>query len=134
MICSPGSSDAVQRCVTPFPSSSHVCFVFSPPSFLKAYRVALAGNFLSGVISVILGVLGPQMLTIIPPAALLVPLAGVGFAFLGLEQAVASFSAPMVGFMVRWFRRRSLLYCRTIFIIPCYIAYGEKGDVWPLNQ
>ena len=48
--------------------------------------MALAGNFLSGVISVILGVLGTQMLTIIPPAALLVSLAGVGFAFLGLEQ------------------------------------------------
>ncbi|CAN0414358.1 unnamed protein product, partial [Ascophyllum nodosum] len=71
----------------------------STENFLKAYKVALAGNLLSGVISVILGVLGPQMLTIIPPAALLVPLAGVGFAFLGLEQAVASFSTPMVGFM-----------------------------------
>ncbi|CAN0368834.1 unnamed protein product, partial [Ascophyllum nodosum] len=64
-----------------------------------AYRVALAGNFISGMISVVLGALGPQMLTIIPPAALLVPLAGIGFAFLGLEQTVAPFGAPMVGFM-----------------------------------
>ena len=90
--------------------------------------MALAGNLLSGVISVILGVLGPQMLTIIPPAALLVPLAGVGFTFLGLEQAVASFSAPMVGFMVRCFRRRPLLYCRPS-IVPSCIASGEKGNV-----
>ena len=68
-----------------------------------AYRVALAGNFISGMISVVLGALGPQMLTIIPPAALLVPLAGNGFAFLGLEQTVAPFGAPMVGFMVSYF-------------------------------
>ncbi|CAN0344518.1 unnamed protein product, partial [Ascophyllum nodosum] len=67
-------------------------------NFLKAYRVALAGNIISGIISVILGPLGWQMLTVIPPAALLVPLAGVAFAFLGLEQAVAPFGAPMVGF------------------------------------
>lgn len=44
--------------------------------FIKAYNVALAANFISGIISVVLGALGPQMLRIIPPAALLVPVAG----------------------------------------------------------
>ena len=65
-----------------------------------AYNVALAGNFIAGVLSIVLGIMGPQMLTIIPPAALLVPMAGVGFAFLGLEKAVAPFGAPIVGFPV----------------------------------
>lgn len=71
-------------------------------SFLRAYNVALAANFISGVISVVLGAFGPQMLRIIPPAALLVPVAGIGFAFLGLEQASAPFGAPLVGFLVRF--------------------------------
>ena len=70
-------------------------------SFLKAYNVALAANFINGVISVVLGAFGPQMLRIVPPAALLVPVAGIGFTFLGLEQASTPFGAPLVGFMVR---------------------------------
>ncbi|CAM9464185.1 unnamed protein product [Ascophyllum nodosum] len=65
---------------------------------MAAYNVALAGNLIAGVISIVLGMMGPQMLTIIPPAALFVPLAGVGFAFLGLEEAAASLGAPIVGF------------------------------------
>ncbi|CAN0017419.1 unnamed protein product [Ascophyllum nodosum] len=67
--------------------------------FILAYNVALAGNFISGIISVVLGAVGPQMLAIIPPAALLVPVAGIGFAFLGVEQAAAPFGAPLVGFL-----------------------------------
>lgn len=70
-------------------------------SFLLAYNVALAANFISGIISVVLGLVGPQMLSVIPPAALLVPVAGIGFAFLGLEQAAAPFGSPIVGFMVK---------------------------------
>ena len=72
-----------------------------PNSFMKAYNVALAANFINGVISVVLGAFGPQMLRIIPPAALLVPVAGIGYTFLGLEQASTLFGAPLVGFMVR---------------------------------
>lgn len=63
--------------------------------------MALAANFISGVISVVLGAFGPQMLRIVPPAALLVPVAGIGFAFLGLEQVSTPFGAPLVGFLVR---------------------------------
>ena len=69
-----------------------------------AYNVALAGNLIAGVISIVLGMMGPQMLTIIPPAALFVPLAGVGFAFLGLEEAAASLGAPIVGFPASCFQ------------------------------
>lgn len=52
--------------------------------------------------AVVLGAFGPQMLRLVPPAALLVPVAGIGMAFLGLEQATAPFGAPLVGFMVSW--------------------------------
>ena len=72
-----------------------------PRSFLNSYNVALAANFITGIISVVLGLFGPQLLRVIPPAALLVPVAGIGLAFLGLEQASAPFGAPLVGFMVR---------------------------------
>ncbi|CAM9711568.1 unnamed protein product [Ectocarpus sp. 12 AP-2014] len=68
-------------------------------NFIKAYNVALAANFISGIISVVMGAFGPQMLRIVPPAALLVPVAGIGFAFLGLEQATTPFGAPLVGFL-----------------------------------
>ncbi|CAM9464258.1 unnamed protein product [Ascophyllum nodosum] len=68
-------------------------------NFLVAYKVALAGNFVSGIISVVLGVMGSKMLAIIPPAALVVPLGGIAFAFLGLEQAATPFGAPVVGFL-----------------------------------
>ncbi|CAM9464400.1 unnamed protein product [Ascophyllum nodosum] len=67
-------------------------------NFLLAYNVAVAANFISGLVSVVLGAVGSRVLAIIPPEALLVPLAGVGFAFLGLEQAAAPFGAPLVGF------------------------------------
>ena len=60
--------------------------------------MALAANFITGIISVVLGAFGPQMLRIIPPAALLVPVAGIGLTFLGLEQASTPFGAPLVGF------------------------------------
>ncbi|CAM9279105.1 unnamed protein product [Ectocarpus sp. 8 AP-2014] len=68
-------------------------------NFIKAYNVALAANFISGIISVVMGAFGPQMLRVVPPAALLVPVAGIGFAFLGLEQATTPFGAPLVGFL-----------------------------------
>lgn len=75
---------------------------------MTAYNVALAANFISGIISVVLGAFGPQMLRVVPPAALLVPVAGIGFAFLGLEQVSAPFGAPLVGFLVRTPTRSNL--------------------------
>jgi len=68
-------------------------------AFLEGYKVALAANFITGLISVVLGFLGPRILKSVPPAALLVPIAGIGIAFLGLEQLSASIAAPIVGYM-----------------------------------
>jgi adenine/guanine/hypoxanthine permease len=67
-------------------------------AFLKGYKVALAANFVTGLISVVLGVFGRSILKVVPPAGLLVPIAGIGFAFLGLEQLTNSIAAPIVGY------------------------------------
>lgn len=67
-------------------------------AFLKAYKVALAANFITGLISIVLGCFGMQILKFVPPAGLLVPIAGVGIAFLGLENIANSVSAPLVGY------------------------------------
>jgi len=40
---------------------------------------------------------GTWILSNVTPAALLVPIAGLGLAFLGLEQATYSVAAPIVG-------------------------------------
>jgi len=67
-------------------------------AFLAAYKVALAANFVTGLLSVFLGFFGTVILKTVPPAALLVPIAGIGFAFLGLEQISNSIAAPLVGY------------------------------------
>ena len=67
-------------------------------AFALAYQVALSANFITGLILTFLGCFGPYLLQIIPPAALLVPIAGIGFAFLGMEQITACIAAPIVGY------------------------------------
>lgn len=66
--------------------------------FIKGYDISLAANFVTGLISMVLGAFGMLILKVVPPAALLVPIAGVGFAFLGLEQITNSIAAPIVGY------------------------------------
>lgn len=51
-------------------------------AFLLAYQVALAGNVITGLTSIVFGIVGPQLLRIIPPAALMVLIAGLGISFL----------------------------------------------------
>ncbi|KAL3902717.1 MAG: hypothetical protein SGARI_005702 [Bacillariaceae sp.] len=72
----------------------------SPPdeAFYKGYKVALAANFVTGLISVVLGCFGMLILKVVPPAGLLVPIASIGFAFLGLEQLSKTIAAPLVGY------------------------------------
>ena len=57
-----------------------------------------AANFITGLISTVLAAFGPLILKVVPPAALLVPIAGIGVAFLGLEQVTNSLAAPIVGY------------------------------------
>jgi len=67
-------------------------------AFVLGYKVSLAANFITGLILIILGIFGPLILRAVPPAALLVPIAGIGFSFLGLEQLTVTIAAPIVGF------------------------------------
>ena len=66
-------------------------------AFKTGYKIALAANFLTGGISTVLAFFGPLILRYVPPGALLVPIAGIGIAFLGLEQLTYSAAAPIVG-------------------------------------
>lgn len=77
---------------------SNVGVVGPDEAFMLSYKVALAANFITGIISAVLGGVGPQILKFVPPAGLLVPIAGIGIAFLGLEQLTASIKAPLVGY------------------------------------
>merc|ERR1711988_204099 len=67
-------------------------------SLLKAYQLALATNFIVGLMTIILGLIGPFILKVVPPAGLLVPIAGIGFAFLGLDNVAKAVSQPLIGF------------------------------------
>lgn len=67
-------------------------------NFAKAYQVALVSNFITGLISTVLALFGTLILEYVPASALLVPIAGIGFAFLGIEQITNCLSAPIVGY------------------------------------
>jgi len=67
-------------------------------ALLKAYQLALATNFIVGLMTIILGLVGPFILKVVPPAGLLVPIAGIGFAFLGLDNVAKAVSQPLIGF------------------------------------
>mmetsp|Transcript_23532 Transcript_23532/g.42434 ORF Transcript_23532/g.42434 Transcript_23532/m.42434 type:complete len:339 (+) Transcript_23532:150-1166(+) len=66
--------------------------------FAKAYKVALVANFITGFISTVLALFGTLILEYVPASALLVPIAGIGFAFLGIEQITNCLAAPIVGY------------------------------------
>lgn len=65
---------------------------------LKAYQLALATNFIVGLMTIVLGLIGPFILRVVPPAGLLVPIAGIGAAFLGLDNVAKAVAQPLVGF------------------------------------
>ena len=65
-------------------------------AFILGYKISLAANFITGLFSIVLGAIGPLILKVVPPAALLVPIAGIGISFLGLEQLSNSIAAPIV--------------------------------------
>jgi adenine/guanine/hypoxanthine permease len=64
---------------------------------LKAWQVCVAANFLTGVINIVLGFFGPVLMNIFPIAAMLVPLAGIGFTWLAINQIAPNFETPAIG-------------------------------------
>lgn len=64
---------------------------------LKAWEVCVAANFLTGIINIALGFFGPVIMNIFPVAAMLVPLAGIGFTWLALNQITTNFETPAIG-------------------------------------
>lgn len=66
---------------------------------LVAYQVAVAANFLSGVINVLLGIIGQYVLHLAPIAAFLTPVSGIGIVYLSIDQMLPNWSAPLPGLL-----------------------------------
>lgn len=64
-----------------------------------AWRICVAANFLTGIINIVLGFFGPLMMKVFPVAAMLVPLAGIGFTWLALNQIAPNFATPAIGLL-----------------------------------
>ncbi|KAI2504534.1 purine nucleobase transmembrane transporter [Fragilaria crotonensis] len=62
-----------------------------------AWKVCVTANFLTGLINIVLGFFGELLMQIFPVAAMLVPLAGIGFTWLALNQILPNFETPAIG-------------------------------------
>lgn len=62
-----------------------------------AWQVCVTANFLTGVIITFLAFFGELLMHIFPVAAMLVPLAGIGFTWLALNQIAPNFAVPAIG-------------------------------------
>ena len=100
----------------------------------------------TGLISLLLGFFGPWVLRTIPAAGLFVPVAGVGIAFLGLQQVSYCVSAPIVGFnamlwvylgwyagvrIVIWTPSRCFQYIKALF---CKISTNSSSIFYTANE
>eukprot|EP00283_Hemiselmis_rufescens_P021848 CAMPEP_0173438638 /NCGR_PEP_ID=MMETSP1357-20121228/20522_1 /TAXON_ID=77926 /ORGANISM="Hemiselmis rufescens, Strain PCC563" /LENGTH=636 /DNA_ID=CAMNT_0014403947 /DNA_START=20 /DNA_END=1927 /DNA_ORIENTATION=- len=88
-------------------------------AFQTAYNVAVAGNFVVGILNIVFGMIGPVIMQAVPPAALLVPIAGIGFSFLGVGQITACLGQPIVGFLP------------LLFVFIGWFAHIKIGGVVP---
>jgi len=79
----------------------------------------VVSNFLAGIICVLLSFVGPLITKVTPPQALLTSLAGIGFVFLGINQAIPAFSEPIAGFIPFF------------LVIICYFGDVSFGDKLP---
>ena len=67
--------------------------------FELAWEVTVASNFLTGLLNILAGIAGEHIVRVAPTAAMIVPLAGIGFTWLALNQIAPNFSTPAVGFL-----------------------------------
>ena len=62
-----------------------------------AWQVCVTANFLTGLINIALAFAGRYIVKYFPVAAMLVPLAGIGFTWLALNQISPNFANPAIG-------------------------------------
>ena len=62
-----------------------------------AWQVCVTANFLTGIINIALAFIGRYIVKYFPVAAMLVPLAGIGFTWLALNQIAPNFANPAIG-------------------------------------
>lgn len=64
-----------------------------------AYQVGVAANFLTGIINIVLGLVGHHVLQLAPMAAFLTPISGIGIIYLSIGQIIPNMSAPLPGLL-----------------------------------
>ena len=110
-----------------------------------AWQVCVAANFLTGIINIILGFFGEFMMRYFPLAAMLVPLAGIGFTWLALNQIAPNFGVPAIGLIpvflifTQYYGKGRFHLCKGIYVpeaIPivafgCLAGwlYGTQGEI-----
>ena len=110
-----------------------------------AWQVCVTGNFLTGCINIFLGFFGEFMMQFFPVAAMLVPLAGIGFTWLALNQIAGNFANPAIGLIpvflifTQYYALGRFHICKGFYVpeaIPivafgCLAGwlYGTQGDI-----
>jgi adenine/guanine/hypoxanthine permease len=97
---------------------------------MVAWQVGMATLFLMGVAKTVLAFAGDWVSRVLPVAALLGPLAGVGLALLGLFPVVRVFSAPVAGIATLGITLYALVAGRALpFRIPGALAAVAVGGL-----
>ena len=75
----------------------------------EAWKVGCCGNFIVGIINLVLGILlavpviQQAFMKYVPIAALTIPVAGVGLTWLAINQIAGNFATPVAGFLPLFF-------------------------------
>lgn len=110
-----------------------------------AWQVCVTANFLTGLINIGLAFVGRYVVKYFPVAAMLVPLAGIGFTWLALNQIAPNFANPAIGLIPVYliftqYYSMGRIHVFNGFYLPEAVpivvfgviagwAYGTQGDV-----
>ena len=110
--------------------------------FELAWEVTVASNFLTGLLNILAGIAGEHIVRVAPTAAMIVPLAGIGFTWLALNQIAPNFSTPAVGFLpmflifVTYYAKSRITLAswrvpealHVVFFFALYSSYSSSGS------
>jgi AGZA family xanthine/uracil permease-like MFS transporter len=80
-------------------------YVITGDDIIKGWKAGCAGNFIVGLVGIVLGILmgipltANMILKVVPIAGFMIPVAGVGLTWLCLNQLAPCFGTPLAGFI-----------------------------------
>jgi AGZA family xanthine/uracil permease-like MFS transporter len=98
-----------------------ICDVPADKRVEVAYQVCVAANFLTGIINIVLGIVGEYVLYLAPIAAFLTPISGIGIVWLAINQIIPNLSAPFPGLL-------PLFMCFYAYYSGCFRR--SNGEAW----